>query len=236
MCRNTWCVRWLIPSLITCDQVTWWFSTCPLFLRIMCWSCHGVYLWDFRLRTWRTWCCRLRPRQDRGQPIGTNIDTAVFVWPSETELIYLPGTTKVMLTLQLPLIHTVLQDAFENLQASLLIEHIFPDPHLTILFIRKHLVRAARSHLPRTVNIHQRLLINNTYLEKLSHLISVYPSTMMCLITYLALCSYSTFPSGSQRALCRNHQDFLCHHPTKHYCRDSWNPIGTLLLHISNNK
>ena len=64
---------------------------------------------------------------------------------------------KVMLTLQLPLIHTVMQDAFENLRASLLIEHAFPDPYLTILFIRKHPVRAARSHLPRTVNIHRHL-------------------------------------------------------------------------------
>jgi hypothetical protein len=126
-----------------------------------------------------------------------------------------------MLTLQLLLIHTVLQDAFENLRASLLIEHAFPDPHLTILFIRKHLVGAARSHLPRTVNIHRCLLIDNTYLEKLSHLVSVYPSTMMCLITYLAPRLYSAFPSRSQRALCRNHQDFLCHHPTKHYRRDS---------------
>ena len=127
---------------------------------------------------------------DHGQPIGTNIDTAVFVWPSKTELIYIPGTTKVMLTLQLPLICMVLQDAFKNLRASLLIEHAFPDPHLTILFIRKHLVGAARSHLPRTVNIHRRPLIDNTYLEKLSCLMSVYPSTMMCLITYLAPCSY----------------------------------------------
>jgi len=107
---------------------------------------------------------------DRGRPIGTNIDTAGFVWPSETELIYIPGTTKVMLTLQLPLIRTVLQDAFENLRSSLLIEHAFPDPNLTILFIRKHLVGAARSHLPRAVNVHRRLLVDNAYLEKLCRL------------------------------------------------------------------
>jgi len=36
---------------------------CPLFLRIMCWSYHGVYLWDFWLGTCNAWCCGLRPRQ-----------------------------------------------------------------------------------------------------------------------------------------------------------------------------
>jgi hypothetical protein len=60
---NTWCVRWLVPSLVTWNQVTWWFSTCPLFLRITWWSYHGVHLWDFQLRALRTWCRGLCPWQ-----------------------------------------------------------------------------------------------------------------------------------------------------------------------------
>jgi len=62
-CWSTWWVRWPVSGLITWDQVTWWFSTCPLFLRITCWSYHGIYLWDFQLGTCNTWCHGLRPRQ-----------------------------------------------------------------------------------------------------------------------------------------------------------------------------
>jgi hypothetical protein len=36
-------------------------------------------------------------------------------WPSDTELIVVPGTNKVMLTIQCPLLRLVFQDAFENL-------------------------------------------------------------------------------------------------------------------------
>ena len=132
-----------------------------------------------------------------GQPIGTSIKPgSPSVWPSKTDIIYPPGTTKVMLTLQLPLIHTVLQDGIENLQASLLLEHAFPDPNLTVLFIRKNLVGVARSHLPRAVNIHKCLLVNNAYLDKLSCLVSIPPSNVICLITSLAMCSHSPYPIG----------------------------------------
>ena len=132
-----------------------------------------------------------------GWPIGTSIKPgSPFVWPSGTDLIYPPKTTKFMLTLQLPLIGTVLQDGIENLQASLLLEHTFLDPNLTVLFIRKNLVGAARSHLPRAVNIHKRLLVDNAYLDKLSCLVSIPPSNMICLITSLATCSHSPYPIG----------------------------------------
>jgi hypothetical protein len=132
-----------------------------------------------------------------GQPIGTSVKPgSPRVWPSETDLVYPSGTTKVMLTLQSPLIRTVLQDGIENLQASLLLEHAFPDPNLTVLFIRKNLVGAARSHLPRAVNVHKRLLVDNAYLDKLSRLVSISPLKMICLITSLATCSHSPYPIG----------------------------------------
>ena len=51
-----------------------------------------------------------------GRPIGTSVNSgSQLVWPTETDLIYVPGTMKVMLTLQSPLIRTVLQDGIENL-------------------------------------------------------------------------------------------------------------------------
>ncbi len=132
-----------------------------------------------------------------GWPIGTSIKPgSPFVWPSETDLIYFPRTMKVMLTLQLPLICTVLQDGIENLQVSLLLEHTFLDSNLTVLFIRKNLINTAKSHLSRAVNIHRCLLVDNAYLDKLSCLVSISPSNMICLITSLATSSH--FPYSSR--------------------------------------
>jgi hypothetical protein len=77
-----------------------------------------------------------------------------------------------MLTIQILLIHTIIQDSFEDLRATLLFENAFPDPNLTILFLRKTLVGAARSRLPDAVNIHNRLLLDDEYRDKLSRLVS----------------------------------------------------------------
>ena len=77
-----------------------------------------------------------------------------------------------MLTIQIPLIRTIIQDSFEDLRATLLFENAFPDPNLTILFLRKTLIGAARSRLPDTVNVYNRLLLDDKYRDKLSHLVS----------------------------------------------------------------
>ncbi len=94
------------------------------------------------------------------------------------DLIYFPGTTKIMLTLQLLLICTVLQDAIENLRSSLLLENAFPDLNLMVLFLRKNLVGTARSHIPRAVHVHKCLLCDDRYMDKLSCLVSFSPSNI----------------------------------------------------------
>jgi hypothetical protein len=142
-----------------------------------------------------------------------------------------------MLTIQSLLICTVLQDAFENLWASLLFDHTFLDPNLSLLFIRKNLIGAAKSHLPRAINIYKDLLINVRYLDKLSRLISVSPSVIIYLITSLAPCLYTPFLSGSKGVVCQNHADLFCHHhASKHCCWDSWNTTVTVSLYVPNNQ
>ena len=37
-------------------------------------------------------------------------------WPSDTDILFLPGTMKVMLTVQRPLIRLVIQDAIEHVR------------------------------------------------------------------------------------------------------------------------
>jgi hypothetical protein len=73
---------------------------------------------------------------------------ADYPWPSDTELTLFPGMNKVLLTLQSSLMHSVFQDAFEHLQASLLFIHAFPDPALTRSMISEALAIATQSHLP----------------------------------------------------------------------------------------
>lgn len=94
-------------------------------------------------------------------------------WAADTLLAFNPGSNKVMLMNQSPLIRMMIQDAFESLRATLLFENAFPDPSLTVLFLRKTLVGAARSRRPETVNIYHRLLQDRAYMDKLMPLVSV---------------------------------------------------------------
>ena len=94
-------------------------------------------------------------------------------WSADTHLVFTPGSNKVLLTIQPLLIRMTIQDAFDTLRATLVFENAFPDPNLTVLFIRKSLVGAARSRLPNTVNVYNRLLLDDEYMDKLIVLVSV---------------------------------------------------------------
>ena len=84
-------------------------------------------------------------------------------WPPETDLVFTPGTNAVMLTLQPALLRLVVRDAFENLQASLLVENVFPNAHLALTSVRDSLISAARSHLPDSADILERLETDLAY-------------------------------------------------------------------------
>jgi hypothetical protein len=92
-------------------------------------------------------------------------------WPSDTDIQFVPGTTRVILTRQGTLLKSVLQDGFENLRASMLFEHAFPDLVLSHIFVRDALVTAAARSGPATASIHRRLLDDNNYLKKLTPLV-----------------------------------------------------------------
>ena len=114
--------------------------------------------------------------EDDGRSIGASVvPGSVSVWQIDTDLVYVLGSKKVMLTIQMLLIHMVVQDAFETLRASLLFENTFLDPNLTVLYVRKNLIGAARGNLPRAVDIFKRLLVDDVYLNKLSCLVSGLP-------------------------------------------------------------
>ncbi len=91
---------------------------------------------------------------------------------AETDLVFLPGSNKVMLTLQRPLVRIVIQDSFDILRASLMFTNAFPDCSLTIEFVKDALVRSALNHAPGARYIYQRLLYKDDYISKLITLVS----------------------------------------------------------------
>jgi hypothetical protein len=90
----------------------------------------------------------------------------------ETDLVYSPGSSRLALTRQHPLVRIVIQDAFDILHCSLLSINAFPDGDLTVRFIRDVLLRSARSHRPGALPIHQRLLEDTVYFRKIVPLVS----------------------------------------------------------------
>ncbi|KAF8272273.1 hypothetical protein EI94DRAFT_1796414 [Lactarius quietus] len=62
----------------------------------------------------------------------------------DMNLVFLEGSKKLMLTHQHPIICAIVQDAIDNLQASLLIQNAFPDPIVAWAFTKDALHLAAK--------------------------------------------------------------------------------------------
>ena len=106
-------------------------------------------------------------------------------WPSNTDLVFSDrSSTKLNLTDQKPLVHTIVQDAIENLRASLMFHHAFPDVMLAFSFSKESLITAAEKHKPGAAALHSRLLEDEDYLMKITQLVSSLVKEM----TLLTLC------------------------------------------------
>jgi hypothetical protein len=93
-------------------------------------------------------------------------------WPLETDIIFIAGTNRVLLTLQHPLVRTVVHDGFENLRASLLFDNAFPDATLTASVVRDALIAGAKGLLPRAAAIYDRILSDVEYAPVICPLVS----------------------------------------------------------------
>ena len=96
-------------------------------------------------------------------------------WPSNTDLVVVASSkgakgTKLLLNSQKPLVHAVVVDAIENMQASLMFTHAFPDGVLQFSFAKECLLAAADK--PSTALIYSQLLEDEDYLAKISQLVS----------------------------------------------------------------
>ena len=130
-------------------------------------------------------------------------------WPPETDLVFTPGSNKIMLTKQQDLVHLVLQDSFETLRATLLLENAFPNPSLQASFVKDSLLSSAKAHMPGAASVLMRLQNDPIYLRKLLPVVSLWSPGLLDLAGLklsAASCPYPFRSKQSQRALQRTHQ------------------------------
>ncbi|KAF8263224.1 hypothetical protein EI94DRAFT_1832424 [Lactarius quietus] len=87
-------------------------------------------------------------------------------WPAATNLKLIKGSKgnlQVMLTIQPPIIRSVITHSFEGLRASLLFENAFPDPIVSYAFIRDALITAASNYGPSAAAMYTRLVNDEEY-------------------------------------------------------------------------
>ncbi|KAI9436434.1 hypothetical protein H4582DRAFT_2058711 [Lactarius indigo] len=88
-------------------------------------------------------------------------------WPSNTDLSFAPGSTRLMLTAQRPLIRAVIQEAIENVRAAMLFNDAFPNLNRAFTFIRDALISAAYSYGPVASMLYKRLMEDDEYLARI---------------------------------------------------------------------
>ena len=91
----------------------------------------------------------------------------------DTDLVFPPGVTKLMLTSQQPLIRAVIQDAFENMRASLMFNNTFPDGILALTLAKESVIIAADNLKPGTAVVQHRLEADDEYLARMAQPVRV---------------------------------------------------------------
>jgi hypothetical protein len=98
-------------------------------------------------------------------------DAGPHVWPIDTDLIFLSGSNKVMITIQRPLIRVIIQDAIERTRATMMFSNAFPNVFDVLEFISEALVEAAEDN-KKAKDIHNRLRCDHEYIINMSRLVS----------------------------------------------------------------
>ena len=100
-------------------------------------------------------------------------DLGVPTPPNDTDLIFLPGSNKVMLTVQRPVVRAVIQDAIKRVHAALMFSNAFPDVFDTLKFISDALVTAADLN-DQATNIYHRLKADGLYTSTIGRIVRDY--------------------------------------------------------------
>lgn len=147
------------------------------------------------------------------------LESPQYLWPADTNIVFSPGSNKIALTCQRPLIRVVIQDAMENVRADLLFKNAYPDPAVALVTIKESLLASASRH-PGASSIRRRLVFDEQYMTGMIPLVSFLTLDTTILTKLTATCSDPTLPKRSQRAVC----SYCLGRTFGHYFRRS-NPI-----------
>ncbi|KAF8262772.1 hypothetical protein EI94DRAFT_1742680, partial [Lactarius quietus] len=107
----------------------------------------------------------------------SNLDLSQSAWPVDMDLVFSPGSTKLSLLNQRPIVRAVIQEGIENLRAALMFTDGFPGLCSTLTLVKDSLFTAAMHHKPGATEMLDRLTRDQEYLLKITPL----PRARICL-------------------------------------------------------
>jgi hypothetical protein len=101
-----------------------------------------------------------------------------------------------MLTLQRPLVRSIIQDSFDHMRAYLVFTNAFPDVQVARTFASDSLFAGAEAYRPASDHIRQRFRDDREYLEKFIPLVCFFLSfiSRYLLMPLAAACTDLPFP------------------------------------------
>src|SRR5258708_21460703 len=91
---------------------------------------------------------------------------------NDADLFIVPGSKRLILFAQMPLIQVIIQDAIEGLQGLMLFNHVFPSAAQVIEFVQDSLLVVANRYRPAASIIYGRLNKDKAYLSMMICLVS----------------------------------------------------------------
>ena len=79
------------------------------------------------------------------------------------DLVFIPGTRRIRLSMQRPLVRLVIMSSFDILHSLVLFNDAFPDGICSVQFVKEALLRAALKYLPGTAPIYKRIVDDHEY-------------------------------------------------------------------------
>jgi hypothetical protein len=132
-------------------------------------------------------------------------------WPADTELLLVPGSNKIMLTVQRPLIRAVFHDTLDRTRAAMMFQNAFPNAYDTVEMITDSIIRAAET-VNQATNIFNRLVMDSDYKSDMIRLVSHQYSNTMLLTVFSAPSAHSHFSQGGHGSLCCDHPGGVLSH------------------------
>jgi len=114
----------------------------------------------------------------------SNSDLSQSAWPVDTDLVFSPGSTKLSLLNQRPIVRAVIQEGIENLRAALMFTDGFPGLCSTLTLVKDSLFTAAMHHKPGATEMLDRLTRDQEYLLKITPLVRVIKFEMTSLTLF----------------------------------------------------